>query len=127
MSFATVNAAWADGSLTLSRGELSLRLGAIRLAGDGVPTELIVGVRPEHTRLWHDGEGLLGPIAGRAEFVEMLGRETLIGVVTAGELRFTVHADPSASVKPGEQVWFGLEPGRLYLFDAATQRALTTA
>ncbi len=58
-----------------------------------VPDEVIVGVRPEHARLWSDGYGLLGPIAGRAEFVEMLGRETLIGVVTAEDQRFTVLAD----------------------------------
>ena len=71
-----------------------------------------------------DGDGLLGPIAGRVEFVEMLGRETLIGVVTAEDLRFTVLADADTPVKPGEQVRFGLEPGRLYLFDVASEHAL---
>ena len=54
----------------------------------------------------------------------MLGRETLIGVVTAGDLRFTVLAEADASVRPSEQVRFGLEPGRLHLFDVTTQRAL---
>ena len=68
--------------------------------------------------------GSLGPIAGRAEFVEMLGRETLIGVVTGGDQRFTVLADADTPVKPGEQVRFGLEPGRLYLFDVASEHAL---
>jgi ABC-type sugar transport system ATPase subunit len=124
MSFATVCATRSDGMLTLSRGELSLTLDAVHLPADGVPDEVIVGVRPEHTRLWGDGEGLLGPIAGRAEFVEMLGRETLIGVVTAEDLRFTVLADADTSVKPGELVRFGLEPGRLYLFDVASEHAL---
>ena len=55
----------------------------------------------------------------------MLGRETLIGVVTAGELRFTVLAGPDASVRPGEQVRFGLEPGHLHLFDVETTNALS--
>ena len=124
MSFATVSATRNDGMLTLSRGELSLTLDAAHLPADGVPAEVIVGVRPEHTRLWGSGEGLLGPIDARAEFVEMLGRETLIGVVTAGDLRFTVLAEADVSVKPGEQVRFGLEPGHLYLFDVSSEQAL---
>jgi len=124
MSFASVQATRNGDALTLSRGELSLTLGAARLPG--VPAEVIVGVRPEHTHLWREGEGLLGPIAGRTEFVELLGRETLVGVVTAGDLRFTVLAEADATAKPGEQVRFGLEPGRLHLFDRETKRALST-
>ena len=124
MSFATVHAERTGDSLVLTRGELSL---AREVAGlDGIPAEVILGIRPEHTRLWTDGERLLGPIAGRAEYVEMLGRETLIGVLTAGDQRFTVHAEADATVKPGEQVRFGLEPGKLYLFDVESQKALGT-
>jgi multiple sugar transport system ATP-binding protein len=70
------------------------------------------------------GDGLAGPIGGRAEYVEMLGRETLISVDTGGDQRFAVLADPDAAVKPGGQVRFGLEPGRLHLFDASTRQAL---
>jgi ABC-type sugar transport system ATPase subunit len=73
MSFATMRAARNGGSLTLSRGEVSFTLDATRRPIDGVPAEVIVGVRPEHARLWREGGGLVGPIAGRAEFVEMLG------------------------------------------------------
>ena len=124
MSFAIMRAAGSNGTLTLSRGLLSLSVDAVHLPAERVPDEVIVGVRPEHARLWSDGYGLLGPIAGRAEFVEMLGRETLIGVVTAEDLRFTVLADADAPVKPGDQVRFGLEPGRLYLFDVASERTL---
>ena len=125
MSFATVRAARIDGSLTLSRGDMSFTLDATRFLVDGVPAEVIVGVRPEHARLWGEGDGLVGPIEGRAAFVEMLGRETLIGVETARELRFTVLAGPDASVIPGEQVRFGLEPGHLHLFDVETTKALS--
>jgi ABC-type sugar transport system ATPase subunit len=123
MSLATVRATRKGGSLTLSRADVSFTLEAPHPTG--VPAEVIVGVRPEHARLWREGDGLAGPIAGRAEFVEMLGRETLIGVVTAGELRFTVLAGPDASVNPGEQVRFGLEPGHLHLFDVETTKALS--
>jgi len=127
MSFANLSLARADGRLTLSRGQVSLSTAAGALPAGGVPSEAIVGVRPEHTRLWTEGAGLLGPVSGRAEYVEMLGRETLIGVVTEGGVRFTVLADAHASIKPGEQVRFGIEPGRLHLFDVETQQAIGTA
>jgi multiple sugar transport system ATP-binding protein len=123
MSFANVQASRNGDVLTLSRGELSLRTGAARPAD--VPPEVIVGVRPEHSHLWREGEGLLGPIAGRTEFVELLGRETLVGVVTAGDLHFTVLAEADATTKPGERITFGLEPGRLHLFDTETEQALS--
>jgi ABC-type sugar transport system ATPase subunit len=121
MSFATLGATQTGDALTVHRDELSLTLPGVTL---DVPSEVVVGVRPEHTQLWSDGEGLVGPISGRAEYVEMLGRETLIGIVTGGEQRFTVLADADSAVKPGEPVRFGLEPRRLYLFDVATEQAI---
>jgi len=75
MSFATMRAETADGTLTLSRGDLSLALPQAPTL-DRSGGEVILGARPEHTRLWSDGAGLLGPIDGRAEYVEMLGRES---------------------------------------------------
>jgi ABC-type sugar transport system ATPase subunit len=122
MSFARMQASREGDSLTLSRGELSLTLPAV--AG-GLPSEVIAGIRPEHCHLWRDGQGLVGPIAGRTEFVELLGRETLIGVEAADDLHFTVLAEPDAATKPGDEVRFGVEPGRLHLFDTETERALS--
>jgi ABC-type sugar transport system ATPase subunit len=127
MSFATMNAERHNGSLTLSREGLTLKIDERDAPAGGVPSEVIVGIRPEHTLLWRDGAGLIGPIEGRAGYVEMLGREMFIGVTAPGEVRFTVHAAPDAAVRPGETVRFGLEPGSLYLFDAETERALTRA
>jgi hypothetical protein len=40
-------------------------------------------------------------------------------------MAFTILADPDAAVKPGQQISFGLEPGRLHLFDTQTERALS--
>ncbi|HEY7536461.1 MAG TPA: TOBE domain-containing protein, partial [Gaiellaceae bacterium] len=91
---------------------------------DGFPSEVILGVRPEHAHVWNDGAGLVGPIDGRVEYVEMLGRETLIGIVTVDDQRFTVLDEANTTTKPGEAVRFGIEPGRLYVFDVATERAL---
>ena len=62
--------------------------------------------------LWHDGSGLVGPIEGRAAYVEMLGRENFIGVESAGDTHFTVHAELDSHVREGEFVRFGLERGR---------------
>ncbi len=86
-----------------------------------------MGVRPEHAHLWVDGDGLVGPVAGRVEYVEMLGRETLVGIVTGGDQRFTVLAEADSPLRAGDHVRFGVEPGHVYLFDATTQQALTVA
>jgi ABC-type sugar transport system ATPase subunit len=102
-----------DFSLEVGDGEFVVLVGP---SGSGKTTAL---------RLVAGLEALTsGDIRGRAEYVEMLGRETLIGVATGGDLRFAVLADPDVTVKPGTAVRFGLEPGRLHLFDASTSQAL---
>ena len=93
----------------------------------GSPPEVIVGVRPEDALLWRDEAGLIGPIEGRADYVEMLGREMFIGVGVPGEVRITVRAEPDAAVRTGEAVRFGLERGSLNFFDAGTEQALAKA
>ena len=87
----------------------------------GLPDEVVLGVRPEHTHLWRENTGLIGPIEGRAKYVEMLGRETFVGIDTAGGARFTLLGGPDDAVRPDERVPFGLESGRLYLFDPETK------
>jgi ABC-type sugar transport system ATPase subunit len=124
MSFATLDVTWKDDAMVLSRGGVSLTIGGARVSADQIPSEVIVGLRPEHAHLWVEGNGLAGPVTGRAEYVEMLGREMLIGVATGRDQRFSLLASPDAPVKAGDQIRLGLERGRLYLFDATTQRAL---
>jgi ABC-type sugar transport system ATPase subunit len=105
----------------------SLVLGDVRLpvdAGVDGRSELVLGVRPEHTRLWEDRGDLVGPIDGTVEYVESLGRETLVGVVAPGESRFVVVIDGLVQVEPGSSLRFGLRRGWLYLFDAEDERAL---
>jgi ABC-type sugar transport system ATPase subunit len=55
--------------------------------------------------------------------VEMLGRETLIGVET-GAGRFTVLANADTQVAAGDNVSFGVDRERVYLFDPATTAAI---
>jgi multiple sugar transport system ATP-binding protein len=123
MSFATLGVEREGDGVTLRRGDVSLSLPASRVP-EGLPGEVILGVRPEHAHLWSDGEGLVGPVPGRVEYVEMLGRETLVGVETDGDQRFTVLTDAASPLRAGDHVRFGVEPGHLYLFDVATEQAL---
>ena len=66
----------------------------------------------------------MGPIEGSVTFVEMLGREALIGVSVGEDQRFTVYTDADAHTQIGDRLPFGVERGRLYLFDPTTERAL---
>ena len=98
---------------------------AVRLRGDGLelsvpgapelPAEVTVGVRPEAARVWRDDEGLLGPLRGRVEYVEALGRETFVGV-EAGGAQIVVHHDGRASLLPGDEIDFGLVQADLRFF-----------
>jgi ABC-type sugar transport system ATPase subunit len=72
------------------------------LPDDGV----LLGVRPEHVRLWSDG--LLGPIDGRVAYVEALGRETLVGVDTEAGARLVTVLEGRARIEVGEPLRLGL-------------------
>ena len=126
MSFATVQATRNGDALTLSRGELSLTLPSARVP-EGVPAEVIAGIRPEHCHLWRDGPGLLGPIAGRDGVRRAVGARDTDRRRDEQDLHFTVLAEPDAATKPGDEVRFGVEPGRLHLFDTETELALSIA
>jgi ABC-type sugar transport system ATPase subunit len=84
--------------------------------------DAVVGVRPEHARLWRDG--LVGPLRGTVAFVEALGRETFVGV-DAGDTRLVVFEEGRATHEVGDELEFGLIPSGLRYFDAATGSALS--
>ena len=108
-------------------GRAQLVFGDLLLDIDGapdLPSEVVVGVRPEHARLWDAGAGLVGPIDGRVEYTESLGRETLVGVTAPGDARFIVTIDGLVQAEPGSSLRFGLRREWLYIFDASDQRAL---
>ncbi len=109
-----------NGRVTLASGELRLDVGA----ADSVPDEVMMGVRPEHTRLWGTEPDLLGPIQGSVTYVESLGRETLIGVTAAGGAPFVVQAEGHIRRDPGDAVEFGVRKGWLYLFGADDEQTL---
>jgi ABC-type sugar transport system ATPase subunit len=120
MSLTPAGAGRRDGRAQLAFGDLRLDVdGALDL-----PSEVVVGARPEHAKLWDDSADLLGPIDGRVEFSESLGRETLVGVTAPGEARFIVTIDGLVQAEPGSSLRFGLRRGWVYVFDASDQRAL---
>jgi ABC-type sugar transport system ATPase subunit len=123
MAFATLDATRNGGPMTLARGAVSLTIDPAD-ATEQLPGEVTIGIRPEHAHVWRDGDSLRGPIEGTVTFVEMLGREALVGVTAGKDQRFTVFADADARTTIGDRFPFGVERGRLYLFDPSTERAL---
>jgi ABC-type sugar transport system ATPase subunit len=85
-------------------------------AEDGV----VVGVRPEHVRLWEDG--LVGPIEGHVAFVEALGRETLVGVDTDAGARLVAAVEGRAAYDVGEPVRVGLVEAGMRRFGSDGRR-----
>ncbi|MGN6379164.1 MAG: ABC transporter ATP-binding protein [Gaiellales bacterium] len=115
-------------SVTRDNGRVRLRGGGIELEHDGAanatPDEVIAGVRPEHVRPWRSDAGLLGPFSGRVESIEALGRETFVGVRAGDGLEYVVRFDGAAVHQIGEPLEFGIERGRVFLFDPASEAAI---
>ena len=94
MSFGRFSLVSSDGTTLLAAGEIRLPIAR----RNGLPDDLIVGVRPEHTRLWNHGVALIGPFDGVVEYVEELGRETFLGVHASGDTRFVVQVEGRARI-----------------------------
>jgi ABC-type sugar transport system ATPase subunit len=119
MSFARVRVEPDGDGVRLRREGLDVRVPAAPVPGD-----VTLGVRPEHVRPWAAGAGLLGPLQGRVEYVEALGRETFLGVRQDAETRLVACVEGRSDAQPGDTVAYGLVPEGLRFFDAGTGRAL---
>src|SRR5205085_1684354 len=91
MQFARASASRGAEGVTLSHGSMTLKIDA---SSQPLPAEVTVGIRPEHAHPWGNGRKLIGPIDGQVEYVEMLGRESMIGVEVAEDTRLVLGADP---------------------------------
>jgi multiple sugar transport system ATP-binding protein len=103
----------------------------VRLAGrsidvplvDGVATQAVFGVRPEHARLCGVDQGSLG---GEISHVEYFGSHWVAEVQTqAGAVK--VLADKAAQPLPGDHVGVSFDPARVVLFDAVTEKLIPSA
>ena len=73
-------------------------------------------MRPEHARLWRDGDWS-GPFEGEVAYVEALGRETFLGRRRDCVLPASRAARPA---QVGDTVRYGLVRDGLRFFDAET-------
>jgi multiple sugar transport system ATP-binding protein len=99
-----------------------LPLSAIRAAGhagavDG--REFIVGIRPEHFTANASDVALTCQV----QVVEPLGSDTLVHFAVGNET-LTARMPPETRVKAGETLKIGVDPAKIHLFDAATERAV---
>ena len=82
--------------------------------------ELIVGIRPEHFVAAETSQAVL---AGSVQVIEPLGSDTLVHF-NMGEDVMTARMPPSFRAEPGSQFRLGIDPTRVRLFDAASERAI---
>ncbi len=122
MTFGRFSAARSDGHVALRCGDQELRVEARQ-----IPDDVIVGVRPEHARVWGERPDLIGPLRGRIVSFEALGRESLFTVATAEGTRFIVQAEGHHSVQIDDPITFGLRRGHLYFFDPTSEHAIERA
>jgi multiple sugar transport system ATP-binding protein len=81
---------------------------------------VIVGIRPEHFLPVAEA-GLM--LSGDVEVVEPLGSDTLIHFKFA-ETVLNARMPPELRPEPGSVLVVGIDPRRMHIFDAETERAL---
>ena len=111
-----------EGSTAVCSGGQRIALDAIQ-GGRPRPMEgreIILGVRPEHV---FAGETSGVALAGRVEVVEPLGSDTLVHF-SLGDAVLTARMPPSVRPQVGETLRTSVDPSRVYLFDAETERAI---
>jgi multiple sugar transport system ATP-binding protein len=119
MNFLRFQGGIRAGDRVVTLGEV--RIDTPELQADAAPTDLVLGVRPEHVTLTDDS-----PYRGRIEASEYLGTTQIVTLSTAhGPVKARI---PSGEVaRLGETVGLRLNARTLSLFDAGTGRALRTA
>jgi ABC-type sugar transport system ATPase subunit len=123
MSFLNVTVELSDGRLVFA-GE-ALRLVAAESAATRIGTRrgaLVLGIRPEDIQL--SLVPLEGGIEGHILDVEPMGREFVVAV-TVGREVVVALAGHGFSGRHDQPVWLGMPSDRLYVFDPATDTAIT--
>lgn len=108
------------GQLVLTPSD---RLPLDRLGYAGAPLDgrdLIVGIRPEH---FVPATPDAARLDGQVLVVEPLGSDTLVHF-RLGDATLTARMPPEVRPAPGQQMSFGVDPSKIHLFDAATERAI---
>jgi multiple sugar transport system ATP-binding protein len=101
-----------------ARGDLRVALDPGQPAQAG--RKVVLGLRAEDVEA---GAGRGPGVSGVAVLVSPLGSEQHVNV-QVGDVELVVRFPKEARVKVGDRIELGLDPGRLHLFDAATDESL---
>ena len=115
-----VRARREDDCLVLPGGE-RMPLAACARSVDGVGSDVIIGIRPEH--FVSSGDEPAGRLTGNVSLVEPLGSDTLVHFDVDGA-PVTARVEPNFRPKVGEKLPIGFDPARVHLFDPASERAV---
>jgi multiple sugar transport system ATP-binding protein len=115
-----------DGSLIRLRAsdfELSMPRDRLSVPEDQLPSDVILGIRPEDL----DFEAPVGDqeIPGACMVVERTGSATIL-LVETGEEAFTLQMPGAVRIKAGDNVRMRFDASRVYLFAKDDGRALVT-
>jgi len=82
--------------------------------------DVIVGIRPEHFGAIADPAAA---ISARVQVVEPLGSDTLVHFSVGGDV-LTARMPPETRPEPGAEIRIGVDPSKIHLFDAASERVI---
>ena len=85
--------------------------------GNSTPTDLVIGIRPEHVELGDAGPECLVAEVGHVEFA---GADAFVYLDTETAEEVVARVAPDADVTVGETVSVRFDPDRLHLFDAGS-------
>ena len=112
-------------SARASEGTVAVALpggGAINLkSAAGDPSEVTLGIRPEHMLVGGGGDAT---VEGKLRLAEYLGSETMFYVTLADGSEVAVKADGLAKAAPGSTLTFGIPAAACHLFDKAGRTIL---
>ena len=110
-----------NGALAFANGD-RLPLSSLASAKQGLADgrDVIVGIRPEHFVTHADPAMTL---AAKVQVVEPLGSDTLVHFAIGGEM-LTARMPPEMRPEVGSELRLGLDPTKVHLFDAVTERAI---
>ena len=125
MNFIPVEAAAADGSISLRSADVVLPVGPAEKAGSTLAgRKLVAGIRPEHLDVAPDGTP--NGFRVKAEVVEFLGNEELLHC-TAGTTSLIALVGSEHRVRPGDIVTLVAEPARVHVFDSESGESISAA
>ncbi|UXS04993.1 ABC transporter ATP-binding protein [Agrobacterium tumefaciens] len=82
--------------------------------------DVIVGIRPEH---FGPAEAFPSQLSVTVQVVEPLGSDTLVHF-TLGDAALTARMPPQERPVPGQIMNIGVDPSKVHLFDAQTERSI---